>query len=151
MSPTKMPTWDVEGSLECGVETIGSTINATNLVDMPFHVPNETGDLSYRFYAESTGQYVFDTCGSAYNTFIHIFDDSGHNATSAPGATVVQCDACGISCTSRARAVVPLEGGQWYFVVIDGNAEEGCFRVFVECPGGVADDHEVYNDQYFHR
>jgi hypothetical protein len=46
----------------------------------------------WRFVAPVTGIYTFDTCGSSYDTYVHLYNRSGDDFLGAPVAT---CDDCG--------------------------------------------------------
>eukprot|EP00037_Helgoeca_nana_P006679 m.61298 g.61298 ORF g.61298 m.61298 type:complete len:667 (-) comp17542_c0_seq2:1448-3448(-) len=134
------PNMTIGGSIMCGNTANGSTIGAQNTIG------HATGEHWYSFTAPVTGNYVFNTCGSAFDTWVHVTRRSG----SSRGALVYSCDDCGhLRCRQligpaglfRTIAAMTLTAGD-YFVVIDAydwnNAtlNSGNYTFSARCPCG---------------
>ncbi|KYF52093.1 hypothetical protein BE08_25515 [Sorangium cellulosum] len=84
----------------------------------------ESADAGYAFTAPVTGDYVFDTYGSAYDTVLHVHDGT--------------CRGPQLACNDDTRVeqsevTVTLEAGQTVVVVVDGsrNTSAGAFTLNV--------------------
>ncbi|WP_437784086.1 MXAN_6577-like cysteine-rich protein [Sorangium sp. So ce1097] len=101
----------------------------------------ESADAGYAFTAPVTGDYVFDTYGSAFDTVLHVRDGS--------------CRGPQLACNDDTRieqseVTVTLEAGQTVVVVVDGfrNTSAGAFTLNVRraVPPPVCDDVGVCGD-----
>ena len=78
--------------------------------------------------------YTFDTCGSGYDTWLHIY---GYNTDGSTGALISSCDDCG-PCGNRIVLTLGLTPGT-YWLVMDGWASsQGTYRMAVRC------EHDCY-------
>lgn len=114
------------GGLGCARTVTGSTVNGTNTVG------HRAPEMWYTFTATTTGQYSFNSCGSAYDTWIHIYSRGANNAQ---GGAVATCDDCGPCGTRTVLNNLNLAAGN-YWVVMDGfGNSRGSYRLSVSCPG----------------
>eukprot|EP00036_Acanthoecidae_sp_10tr_P009420 CAMPEP_0182916104 /NCGR_PEP_ID=MMETSP0105_2-20130417/746_1 /TAXON_ID=81532 ORGANISM="Acanthoeca-like sp., Strain 10tr" /NCGR_SAMPLE_ID=MMETSP0105_2 /ASSEMBLY_ACC=CAM_ASM_000205 /LENGTH=412 /DNA_ID=CAMNT_0025053033 /DNA_START=120 /DNA_END=1358 /DNA_ORIENTATION=- len=113
----------VAGNASCSQTYTGSTSGARHTVGHP------APEIWYLFTAPASGQYNFNTCGSAYDTWIHLYRRSG----AARGAQVSSCDDCG-PCGVRTVLSVRLSAGQYYLVVDGFSSRSGTYRVAISCP-----------------
>jgi hypothetical protein len=78
-----------QGTLSCtgaGSTATGSTVGGTSGVGAA------APDHWFQFTANRTGPYTVSTCGSTFDTFVHVFQRLAGNIQ---GATVATCDDCG--------------------------------------------------------
>jgi hypothetical protein len=73
-------------------------------------------DSFYNFYADSGGSYVFDACGSSYDTYLRVY--SGRSSCSKE---VVACDDCG-PCGFNTVLTTTLSKPGWYTILMEGFA-----------------------------
>ena len=69
-------------------------------------------DLWYTFTAANAGTFVFDTCGSSYDTAIELFDGS----CAALNSLICNDDSCGL----QSSASTPLNAGDSLFIRVGG-------------------------------
>lgn len=97
-------------------------------------------DALYSITPQATNTYTISLCGSSYDTGLIL-----RTGGTCPGTTQVDCsdDFCGVS----SQLTVLLNGGQIYWIVVDGwNGGSGSFTLNVsvpafinDCPGTVID------------
>jgi len=117
----------VEGNIVCGSNVTGNTNGATHSFG------NTAPEHWWRFTAPVTGVYTFNTCGSNYNTWVHIFNRVGSGNRTTLAATCNDCGPCG----SRTVLTTTLTVGN-YLVGIDGfRSENGVYQMQVSCPGNI--------------
>jgi hypothetical protein len=61
----------------------------------------------WTFTAPIDGYYTFDTCGSSYDTWLHIY---GYNSDGTTGSLISTCDDCG-PCGNRVVMSIGLNPG----------------------------------------
>jgi len=92
----------------------------------PSSVGNPAGDAVHAFCPNSTGTYTFATCGSDFDTYLHVY-------TVGLQYQVASCDDCG-PCGLQTVLSTHLDAGQCYDVVVDGfNRNEGSYELRVTC------------------
>jgi len=106
--------------LLCNQNYVGDTRGASSVVG------SEAGDHIYTFSVSETTHVSFDSCGSQYDTFIHVFHDS------IDGAVACACDDCGSCGLQTVLSCVLLPGN--YVVSMDGfSSSEGEYSLTVDC------------------
>jgi len=117
------------GTLRCNGVVTGTTVGGQTTVG------HSAPERWYQFTATSTGRYTFDSCGSGYDTYIHVYN---RGASNVRGSLVGTCDDCG-PCGLRTVLAVNLVGGRPYWVVMDGfSTRAGNYRLAVTCPSGTS-------------
>ena len=79
-------TRTIRGTVSCAQTVTGTTTGAANTVG------HSAPENWWRFAAPRNGLYVFNSCGSSYDTYIHIYQ---RTTSDAVGARVSTCDDCG--------------------------------------------------------
>ena len=105
-TPVSVP---VQGNAACSGTVSGNSGTGTNTVGT-----GTAPEHWYRFQAPVSGSYTFNSCGSSYDTYLHIFNRTG---TSQRTSLVTQCDDCG-PCGTRTVLTVDLMAGP-YFVYVN--------------------------------
>jgi hypothetical protein len=83
-------------------------------------------------FVSQTGEYLFDTCGSEFDTYLLIFEKTGSNPGINVGEQIASCDGCG-NCGSQAQLAVLLTPGA-YWVVLEGSANQsGVYNLTADC------------------
>ena len=98
----------VQGNVACGIVVTGNSATGTNTVGT-----GTAPEHWWRFQAPTTGSYVFNSCGSSYDSWIHIYNRVGNNTR---GSRVSTCDDCG-PCGLRTVLTTLLVAGP-YFVYV---------------------------------
>lgn len=73
----------------------------------------------YRFQAPSSGTsgtYIFSSCGSSFDTYMHIYTIASGTATQLLHYVAHADDNLNAECQLHAILTVPLINGQWYVV-----------------------------------
>jgi hypothetical protein len=113
----------VVGDVACGETRSGNTSASVSSVG------HAAPDNWWRMIAPRDGMYTFDTCGSNYDTWVHVYTRVGESV----GPQVSSCDDCG-DCDINAVLDTTLDAGD-YWVVIDGFASNsGVYSLSVTCP-----------------
>lgn len=102
------PTPTFVGNLSCGQTAVGDTTNANNTQTGVNAAPEHW----FGFDVPHTGAYVFDTCGSDFDTFLLVFLRTGPSPLTDVGLEVATCDNCG-TCGSDAQLTVALTPGSY--------------------------------------
>ena len=68
-------------------------------------------DVWWPFQAPNTGVYTFNSCGSSYDTWIHIFTRIG---TTGIGSQIATCDDCGPCGVQTVLSTALTAGSYWY-------------------------------------
>ena len=84
--PTQNTLPTVTATATCNSVIQGSTALGTTLIG------NQAPELWYNFTAPTTGTYTFNSCGSSYDTWLHVAE---RMSTGAFGSMVATCDDCG--------------------------------------------------------
>ena len=104
-------------SLQCSTRTRDSAVGRENIIGNP------AGDAKYLFCPDFTGIVRIDTCGSDFDTFLHVI---------GPGVNVA-CDDCG-GCGVQVILDVNVVAGNCYDIYVDGfQNEEGIFNLNIQC------------------
>ena len=67
------------------------------------------------FTATDGGIYTLDSCGSGFDTYIHVYNRTGPAITNRPSSPVATCDDCG-PCGLRTVLTVNLDPGNYWYV-----------------------------------
>jgi hypothetical protein len=89
-----------------GIATCGNTYTGTTAVGGTEYVSYSAGPevwWAFTVPASATGTYVFDTCGSSFDTYAYIYTRTASNTL---GTAVSSCDDCG-PCGNTAVLTVP--------------------------------------------
>ena len=109
--------------------------NTTNATSTRAHVDaNESPEHWYSFDTLRAGEFLFDTCGSEFDTLVLVFEKTGSNPGIDVGVEITSCDDCG-ECGNQAQLAVLLTPGS-YWVVVEGggaNLSSGVYNLTVEC------------------
>ncbi|MBZ0118554.1 MAG: hypothetical protein K8H88_16240, partial [Sandaracinaceae bacterium] len=119
---------DLDLGSRLGLVATGNTSTSTNDTVPSCSRGSTAPDLAFRWTAPSSGSFVIDTEGSAYDTMLYVLTDCG--GPELPGA----CDDdSGTGTTSR--LVVTLTAGQSVVIVVDGwGSSRGFFRLNIGRP-----------------
>eukprot|EP00041_Stephanoeca_diplocostata_P008019 m.115179 g.115179 ORF g.115179 m.115179 type:complete len:567 (+) comp17137_c0_seq10:1-1701(+) len=119
----------VRGSAECGGNYTGDTSEGVDgILDVS---PEEVWIVTV---VDNRTEYVFDTCGSDFDTIVHVLNTSAEEnyniETSVEYSTCDDCGPCGLS----AVVTIVLDPGT-YFVVVEGFDDEeiGHYSLGVRC------------------
>eukprot|EP00035_Acanthoeca_spectabilis_P018800 m.403424 g.403424 ORF g.403424 m.403424 type:complete len:6121 (+) comp16790_c1_seq2:183-18545(+) len=121
----------VEGTLQCGNNVSGTTDGAADNFTTAgsFSAP----DRLHHFTAPVRGLYNFSTCGSAFDTWIHVYQAHPNGSV---GTQMFSCDDCS-DCGTAAAASLTLDAGN-YYVVVDGFRDQrGTYVLSTTCAAGV--------------
>ncbi len=77
---------------------------------------NTAPDLIYSFTPDTSGTYNVSLCGSEFDCLLEVRTGGG-----CPGAFQVACNDDNPSCGRSARLAVPMNGGQEYWIILDGS------------------------------
>ena len=142
-SPQPYTTDNYMREMTCGEVLLGTTAGADA------GVGNAAGDRWYTFEVDVEGTHEFDTCGSAFDTWLRIYTADETGTTPVPGTEVFSCDDCGHELCGTASyrthlisgvdnlggAAGHLTPGIRYLLVIDGySTAEGAYRMTYTCP-----------------
>eukprot|EP00037_Helgoeca_nana_P022721 m.233565 g.233565 ORF g.233565 m.233565 type:complete len:631 (-) comp26095_c0_seq1:177-2069(-) len=112
------------GTVTCGQSVSGSTVSGSTIVGFP------APEMWWKFTAPTwgTGEYVISTCGSTFDTYLHVYSRSGQRL----GHAVDACDDCGPCNTSAVLTVSLIPGDYW--IGIDGYSQaSGAYTLSVDC------------------
>ena len=109
--------------MDCGRSETGSTVG------LPQAIGNPAGDAPFLFCPNQTALAKISTCGSNFNTWLHV-----------RGPDIdVSCDDCG-SCGLQAEVEILTMAGACYEIFVDGfGNSEGNFTVSISCNASQAD------------
>lgn len=114
----------IVGNVACGETMSGNTTTGANSVG-----EHPAPDHWWRLTAPRDGNYTFDTCGSSFDTWVHVYT----RIADTVGTEVSSCDDCG-PCGEFTVLDASLTAGE-YWVVIDGFASSsGSYVLTVACP-----------------
>ena len=110
-----------QGAVSCSSLVTGTTTGAHN------HLGNEAPDHFYTFEVITAGRLTFDSCGSAYDTWLRVYD-SEHRQ-------VASCDDCG-PCDFQTVLDTPVLQPGSYTLLIEGFASRsGAYTVTMRANG----------------
>ena len=108
----------VPSSIFCGSSVTGSTVESAN----------NYGGISpediYRFEVASMGDYEFSTCGSAYDTYLRIYNEN---------MTEIHSGDDDGDCGTRTILNKPLEPGVYYILIEGYSSYSGSYELTVSC------------------
>jgi hypothetical protein len=85
-------------------------------------------EVYYSVTVTDTANYTFDSCLSAFDTYLQLYTDSN----GSPGSLIEQCDDCG-PCHTQAVMTVLLVPGSYLLVVQGFEHFAGAFSITTEC------------------
>mmetsp|Transcript_3285 Transcript_3285/g.10044 ORF Transcript_3285/g.10044 Transcript_3285/m.10044 type:complete len:1640 (+) Transcript_3285:260-5179(+) len=119
-----MPVTHPAGMAICGGNYTGNSVNGTTVVG--YAAPEHW----WTFTAPVRGNYTFSTCGSSFDTYLHVFSRTRGTILGSP---VAACDDCG-PCLLHAVLTVFLPAGD-FFIGVDGySTQRGNYVLNVTCP-----------------
>jgi hypothetical protein len=119
------PAGDTAGSDTdlCGTRLSGSTVGEDS------NFGNAAGEMTYDFVA-SGSNYIFDACGSNYDSYLRVYDSSGH-LVGYNDDHYGECSGSGLA----SHLQTSLVAGNSYTLVVEGyGSNEGDFVVDITCP-----------------
>jgi hypothetical protein len=119
-------------SITCGSTVTGTTVGGVSTIG------NGAPEVYYRFSAPFSGSYTLNSCGSAYDTHIHVYQAPTMATNSTVlGNLVASCDDCG-PCGLRTVLTQILPAGE-YIVIVDGfGTSSGAYTLQTTCPAANA-------------
>lgn len=97
------------GTVTCDNVVTGSTTGGVSTVGQ--NAPENW----WMFTATDGGIYTLNSCGSGFDTYIHVYNRTGSAITDRPSSPVATCDDCG-PCGLRTVLTVNLSPGNYWYV-----------------------------------
>lgn len=117
----------------CGTSLSGSTVGQNS------GVGNSAGEMTYDFTASSSN-YIFDACGSNYDSYLRIYDSSG-SQIAYNDDNRAECSGSGGSSYASHLQTSSLIPGNSYTLIVEGYGNnEGDFVVDITCPSSLAQE-----------